>query len=117
MRFHDVKATLKTVVLAVATLLLAAGVCAAQQQVNLTAGPATLTLPDGTSVPMWGYSCGAIVTGSNATCANLNTAATGWSPVIITVRCVSAAAIAGPFHRHSACAAGDGLGPVGRITG
>jgi hypothetical protein len=57
----------------------------AQQQVNLTAGPSTLTLPDGSAVPMWGYSCGAAATGSSATCANLNAAATGWSPVVITV--------------------------------
>src|SRR5271165_4393980 len=41
-------------------------------QVNLTAGPATTTLPDGTTVPMWGYSCGAAVTGSTATCAPLS---------------------------------------------
>ena len=32
-----------------------------QQQVNLTAGPTSITLPDGSSVPMWGYSCGAVV--------------------------------------------------------
>jgi len=43
-----------------------------QQQVNLTAGPATITLPDGSQVPMWGYSCGSIVLGSTATCAKLN---------------------------------------------
>ncbi len=82
MRF---KATLKTVVLGVTALLLAAGACLAQQQVNLTAGPATLTLPDGSSVPMWGYSCGAVVAGSAATCAKLNPAAIGWSPVIIVL--------------------------------
>ncbi len=38
-------------------------------------------LPDGSAVPMWGYSCGAAVTGSTATCAKLNPAAAGWSPV------------------------------------
>src|SRR5438309_2971025 len=90
MRFNHLKATLKTAVLAVSVLLLGAGVAVAQQQVNLTAGPATTTLPDGTVVPMWGYSCGAVTTSSTATCAALNPAAVttipaGWSPVVITV--------------------------------
>jgi hypothetical protein len=68
-----------------ASLLLASGAASAQQQVNLTAGPDSLTLPDGTVVPMWGYSCGAPVSGSTAACAKLNPGATGWSPVVITV--------------------------------
>ncbi len=79
------KAAIRTALLAAAILLLGAGASFAQQQVNLTAGPATLTLPDGSIVPMWGYSCGAAVTGSTATCAKSNPAATGWSPVVITV--------------------------------
>jgi hypothetical protein len=62
---------------------------AAQQQVNLTAARTSVTLPDGSLVPMWGYSCDASqVTGSTATCAalNLNAPSTsGWSPVVITV--------------------------------
>src|SRR4051794_4796670 len=57
----------------------------AQQQINLTAGPATLTLPDGSTAPMWGYSCGPAVVGSTATCAKSNPTAPGWSPVVITV--------------------------------
>jgi hypothetical protein len=57
----------------------------AQQQINLTAGASTITLPDGSSVPMWGYTCGAAVTGSSATCANTKAATAGWSPVVITV--------------------------------
>ena len=57
----------------------------AQQQVNLAAGPSTATLPDGSVVPMWGYTCGTAVGGSTATCAPLNPAAAGWSPVVITV--------------------------------
>jgi hypothetical protein len=57
-----------------------------QQQINLTAAPTTATMPDGTAVPMWGYKCGALVSGSTATCAALNPAAVGtWSPVVITV--------------------------------
>jgi len=67
----------------------AAALALGQQQINLTAGPATATLPDGTGVPMWGYSCGTVVTGSTATCAALNKAAAAgsgaWSPVVITV--------------------------------
>src|SRR5947209_1157083 len=78
--------SLKTAVLAVTVLLLGVGLCSAQQQVNLTAAPAPLTLPDGSSVPMWGYSCGASVTGSTASCAALKVnAGVGWSPVVITV--------------------------------
>src|SRR5467141_538351 len=92
MRFNHLKATLKSAVLTVTVLLLGASVAVAQQQVNLTAAPATTTLPDGTVVPMWGYSCGGAVTGSTATCAALNpaslattTTAATWSPVVITV--------------------------------
>ena len=60
--------SLKTAVLAVTVLLLGVGLCSAQQQVNLTAAPTTLTLPDGSNVPMWGYSCGGAVSGSTASC-------------------------------------------------
>jgi hypothetical protein len=56
-----------------------------EQAISLTAGPANATMPDGTVVPMWGYNCGAAVANSGATCAKLNPAATGWSPVVITV--------------------------------
>jgi len=78
------KATLRTAVLAVAVLLLGAGLTFAQQQVNLSAGPSTITMPDGSSVPMWGYTCSTTLT--NATCAAANpNAGTGWSPVVITV--------------------------------
>jgi hypothetical protein len=85
MRSNYLKETLKTAVLAVTILLLGVGVSVAQQQVNLTAAPATLTTPDGAILPMWGYSCGAVAAGSTATCAKSNPAATGWSPVVITV--------------------------------
>jgi hypothetical protein len=51
--------------------------------VNLAAGPANTTLPDGTTVPMWGYSC---VGGPTANCAaSKPNAGPGWSPVVITV--------------------------------
>ena len=68
---------------ALSAFLLASG---ASFAVNLIAGPATATLPDGSAIPMWGYSCGATVSGDTATCAALNkNAAGGWSPVVITV--------------------------------
>src|SRR2546427_85968 len=76
--------------LAASVFLLASGASFAQQQVNLTAGPATAPLPDGSAVPMWGYSCRAAVTGSTATCAALDPAVTSltptvWSPIVITI--------------------------------
>jgi hypothetical protein len=57
----------------------------AQQQINLAAGPSSIALPDGSVVPMWGYSCGTAVAGSGAACAKLNPSASGWSPVVITI--------------------------------
>ncbi|HSS23446.1 MAG TPA: hypothetical protein VLL82_03340, partial [Mycobacterium sp.] len=95
MRSNMLKAALIKSGLAASVLLLASG--ASFGQVNLTAGPTTLTLPDGNVVPMWGYSCGTLVSAATATCRALNpasvtavatatTAATGtWSPVVITV--------------------------------
>jgi Bacterial cadherin-like domain len=73
------------------SVLLASHAAAAQQQVNLTAEPQTAYLPDGSTVPMWGYACGTAVSGSTASCAALNPAAAStattiaWSPVVITV--------------------------------
>src|ERR1700751_4561743 len=88
MRSNSLKLTLKTAVFAACILLLGVSAALAQQQVNLTAAPSTLTLPDGSSVPIGGYSCDSTqVAGTTATCAKLNPAAptTGWSPVVITV--------------------------------
>ena len=83
MQMNSLKAMIKTAVRGAAVLLLVAGAAATQAQVNLTAAPTTLALPDGTTVPMWGYSCG---TTTGATCAALNpNAGSGWSPVLITV--------------------------------
>ena len=100
MRFNTFKSFLIKSGLAASVLLLGGGVAVAQ--VNLTAAPINSTLPDGSIVPMWGYSCGALVTGATATCAasnpavvtaaaNATTAAvmSGWSPVVITVPYVS----------------------------
>ena len=90
MRSNTLKATLTKTVLAVTVLLLGAGVSFAQT-VNLTAAPAGASLPDGQTVPMWGYTCGtgAAAAVAPATCAASNPAAgttgTIWSPVVITV--------------------------------
>ena len=95
MRSNIFKSALIKSGLAVSVLLLGGGAAFAQQQVNLTAAPSSAVLPDGSSVPMWGYSCGAVpsgsapgvtVVGSTATCFALNpNAGTNWSPVVITV--------------------------------
>src|SRR5215472_13938054 len=90
------KAILKSATLVLAILPFAAAAFG-QQTISLTAGPTTTTMPDGTTVPMWGYSCGTAVTGSTATCAALNPAAAAagtWSPVVITVPAASAGATA-----------------------
>lgn len=76
--------TVKTAILAMSVLLLGASVSFAAQKVNLSADAKTFILPDGTSVPMWGYTCGGAVGGSTATCAAAN-GVTAWAPVIITV--------------------------------
>jgi len=97
-RINDCKgeATLKAAALVSLFLILVAGTAFGQQQINLTAMPTTTTMPDGTVLPMWGYFCGAAVSGSTATCAALNPASVPlslatptnpatWSPVVITV--------------------------------
>src|SRR5882757_4415887 len=80
MRFNYLKTSLKTAVLVATFLLLGARLAVAQ--VNLTAAPTTLVTPDGATLQMWGYTCGAA---TGATCVKLNTSLTGWSPVVITV--------------------------------
>src|SRR5579864_2984776 len=86
MRSTTLKATFKTAALAVTFLLLSASVSLAQVTVALTAQRTTATLPDGNTVPMWGYACNNAATGVTAgACASLNPATTGWAPVLITV--------------------------------
>ncbi len=82
MRFNFLKETLKDAASGATVLLLGAGMTVSHAQVNLTAAATSLTMPDGSQVPMWGYSCSATGT---ATCAKLNPTAAGWSPVVITV--------------------------------
>jgi hypothetical protein len=72
MRIHNIKAILKAAVQVASLLLLGTATTFAQQTINLTAGPTSVTLPDGSVVPMWGYSCGTAVIGATATCAALN---------------------------------------------
>ena len=84
MRIQNLKTTLKTAVFLAITVLFGAVPSFCQQTINLSAGPTTANLPDGSVVPMWGYSCGTAAAGSTATCAKLNPAAS-WSPVMITV--------------------------------
>jgi hypothetical protein len=101
MRFNTFKSFLIKSGLAASVLLLGGG--AAVAQINLTAGATHATMPDATSVPMWGYTCGTLATGATATCAAANPAVvttaatttaaavmTGWSPVVITVPYVAA---------------------------
>src|SRR5690349_14819324 len=79
------KATLNKAALAMTILRLAAAVCAAQT-VNLTAGRYTNTvLPDGSTVPGWGFACDAVnLPTGNATCGALNKSG-AWAPPVITV--------------------------------
>jgi len=72
MRINSLKAIIKTAARGAAVLLLGAGMAGAQQQITLTAARTNTTLPDGSLVPMWGYSCGTVVSGSTATCRALN---------------------------------------------
>src|SRR5271157_3922951 len=90
MRTNNLKASIKAAVRVVGILSFAAiaafGATGPSVNLNLIAAPTTTTLPDGTVVPMWGYSCGTPVSGSLVTCAALNPNAGGaWSPVVITV--------------------------------
>jgi hypothetical protein len=68
-----------------AAVLLVAATASYAQSVDLTAAPTQAALPDGQTVPMWGYTCGTS-TGTGVSCAAANpNAGTNWSPVVITV--------------------------------
>ena len=88
MRANRLKTILKAAVGVLCMLPFAAVAAFGQQTINLTAGPTTVTMADGSTVPMWGYSCGTAAPGATATCVALNPASTTaatWSPVVITV--------------------------------
>jgi hypothetical protein len=70
----------------------AAGSASAQGIVTLQAAPGTTTLPDGRTVPMWGYTCGDVLAASapstGATCSAAGGAPQNgitWQPPLITV--------------------------------
>ena len=107
MRSNYLKATLNAAIFALTVLLLTAGFASAQSVVNLTAAQQTTVLPDGNTVPMWGWTCGG-VTGTTtaaatggATCTaltyntttgahNPQTNVTTWQPPLIVVPYVAA---------------------------
>jgi hypothetical protein len=79
-----------------AVVLLLTGQTSQAQTVNLTAASTNTTLPDGQTVPMWGYTCTGTdraTSGVNCVAANpaAQTAGTGWSPIVITVPYVGTA--------------------------
>src|SRR5262245_32444654 len=84
------QSTLRMSCVAASLLLLASGAAMAQSTVTLQAGPSTTNLPDGQSVPMWGYTCGdslaTPVPSVNATCTAMNgtaQSAASWQPPLI----------------------------------
>src|ERR1700736_6214316 len=70
-----------------AFVLLLAAHASSAQTVNLTAAATSTTLPDGQTVPMWGYQCADAGTGATCTAAHpaVQKAGTGGSPLVITV--------------------------------
>src|SRR6516162_143673 len=84
MRSFKVNSALIRSGLTASVLLLGSAAAFGQVTVNLTAASGTATMPDGSAVPMWGYTCGTV----NANCRPLlqpAPASGAWSPVIITV--------------------------------
>ena len=96
------KQALSTAILAGSALLLTAGIASAQVGVvSLTASQQTVVLPDGNTVPMWGWTCGGVTgnpvttAATGATCTSLNyttagvlaaqTNSTTWQPPLIVV--------------------------------
>ena len=101
MRSNYLKATLNAAIFALTVLLLTAGVSSAQT-VNLTASQQTTVLPDGNTVPMWGWTCGGVAgnpvttaaTGATCTALTYNpttgtlngqTGIATWQPPLIVV--------------------------------
>ena len=83
MQANKIQAILGKLGLATAVLL-GANAAAQAGTVNLTAAPADAVLPDGQSVPMWGYTCGTSTGDTDVSCAASNsTAGSSWSPVLI----------------------------------
>src|SRR5438105_15157891 len=98
---HDL---LKTALLAAIALLSTVGVARAQNSVTLTAARQTALMPDGASVPMWGWVCSTTTAPVGATCTQTNGAAqtvpatgtsTLWQPPLIRVPAAVAPATTG----------------------
>ena len=92
MRMSYLKTILNKAVQGATVLLLGVSFASAQQIINLSAGPTTATMPDGSVVPMWGYTCGApagdpqgVAGVTYGFCALLNGGYNGWGPVGIAV--------------------------------
>src|ERR1700694_3015974 len=85
MRTYNFTAVIKAALRVACMLPFAAVAALGQQTVNLTAGPATAILPDGSTVPMWGYSCGAAVTAVTSSAATTTFTATGASDTTLTM--------------------------------
>src|SRR4029077_9707766 len=86
MNFSTLKTSTVKSWLAASLLLFAGASALAQKAITLTANPQTASLPDGQSVPMWGYTCGAY-SGTGVTCTGVNgttQAPGGWQPPLIT---------------------------------
>src|SRR5882762_4013961 len=94
MRSAQLNTAVRSSVLALTILLFVAGTSFAQSTVNLTATRQTTTLPDGNTVPMWGWVCGTPT--APATCTAMNglaqttvtvgtTTTTPWQPPLIIV--------------------------------
>ena len=68
-------------------LVAVSGAAMAQSTVSLTAQSTNANLPDGQSVPMWGYFCGT-PSGTGVTCTAMNgstQSTTAWQPPLIRV--------------------------------
>jgi len=88
MRHYNTKTALRAAVFAITALLLLAGMSFAQPAVNLTASRQSVTMPDGNTVPMWGWSCSSAVapaTCTTLTCGGYITGSTMWQPPLITI--------------------------------
>jgi hypothetical protein len=103
MRSNYLKASLNAATLAGVVLLSIAGVSSAQT-VNLTASQQTTVLPDGSTVPMWGWTCGQVTQGTTAG------ATTGTSCTSLTYTTSAGAVAATPQPQSAAVTTGFAAG-------
>src|ERR1700693_479907 len=97
---HMMKKVTSAAILAATALLLTAGMASGQNVVNLTAVQQSTLLPDGHSVPMWGWTCGTVTPATaRPTCTALTytngaltpqAGGTTWQPPLIVVPYVAA---------------------------